>query len=223
MDFGKAFTFVFDDPDWLKKIVIAALIGLIPIIGQIYLVGYGLEVARRVIKHNPVLLPDIAFGESLATGFKSFIIGMVYAIPVFLMILPVLLFLVPVTSTTSTGGTDYSSAEPIAVALSLCCIGLLTIYGILLWVWIPAANGNFLATNSLGAAFRFNEVFALLKAAPGAYLFVLLGGIVGGFIASLGTIGCGIGVLLTSTYAVALSGHLTGQAYNEAIANKALM
>ena len=82
------------------------------------------------------------------------------------------------------------------------------IYGILLWVWIPAANGNFLATGSIGAAFRFGEVFALLKAAPGAYLLVLLGGIIGGFIASLGTIACGIGVLLTSTYAVALSGHL---------------
>lgn len=223
MDFGKAFTFVFDDPDWLKKIVIAALIGLIPIIGQMYLVGYGLEVARRVIRHNPVLLPDIAFGESLATGFKSLIIGLVYAIPVFLMLIPLLLILVPVTSTTGTGGTDYSSAEPIAVALSLCCMGLLFVYGILLWVWIPAAHGNFLAADSLGAAFRFKEIFALLKAAPGAYLYVLLGGIACGFIASLGTVGCGIGVLLTSTYAVAVSGHLLGQAYNEAIANKALM
>lgn len=223
MDFGKAFTFVFDDPDWLKKIIIAALIGLIPVIGQIYLVGYGLEVARRVIKHNAVLLPDIAFGESLATGFKSLIIGLVYAIPVFLMLVPILLFIVPVTSSTSTNGANYSNAEPVAVTLSLCCMGLLTIYGILLWVWLPAAHGNFLATDSLGSAFRFKEVFALLKAAPGAYLFVLLGGIAAGFIASLGTIGCGIGVLLTSTYAVAVSGHLYGHAYNEAIANKALM
>ncbi len=222
MDFGKAFSFVFEDPDWLKKIVVAALIGLIPVIGQVYLVGYGLEVARRVIRHDPSPLPDILFGDSLATGFKSFLIGLVYAIPIFLLLIPELLILVPVTSTTGADGGVSSAGEPLAVAASLCCTGLMILYGILLWIWIPAAQGNFLGKDDLGAAFRFKEIFALLKAAPGAYLMVLLGGLLGGLIASLGTIGCGVGVLLTSTYAVALSGHLYGQAYNAAMANKAL-
>jgi hypothetical protein len=55
MNFGKAFTFVFDDPEWLRKVAINALIGLIPIVGQLYLLGWGLEVARRVAMrtHDP--------------------------------------------------------------------------------------------------------------------------------------------------------------------------
>ena len=218
MDLGKAFSFVFEDPDWLKKIVIAALISLIPIIGQIYLVGYGMEVGRRVIRHDPRPLPDIDFGESLSLGFKSFVIGLVYSIPAILLSVPI-----SIVSSMSSDANGDIIASPVFVAVSLCCGGLLLLYGLLIWVWIPAAEGNFLATGSIGAAFRLKEVAALLKAAPGAYLMVLVGLFVSGILASLGTILCVIGVLLTSTYAVVISGHLYGQAYNAAIANKALM
>jgi len=219
MDFGKAFSFVFEDPDWLKKIVIAALISLIPIIGQIYLLGYGMEVGRRVIRHDPHPLPDTEFAESLGLGFKSFVIGLIYSIPAILLILPITL--IPTMVYTSDTNTT-SSTSPVLVALSLCCTGLFILYAILVWVWLPAAEGNFLATGSIGSAFRFKEVFNLLKAAPGAYLLTLLGVIIGGFIAPLGAIACGIGVLLTSTYVVVFTGHLYGQAYNAAVANGGL-
>jgi hypothetical protein len=217
MDFGKAFSFVFEDPDWLKKIVIAALISLIPLIGQFYVLGYGLETGRRVIRHDPRPLPDVAFSESLALGFKSFVIGLVYSIPAFIMAVPIWIV------SAATGSSNGSDTGPLVALVSVCCGGLLVIYGLLLWVWMPAAEGNFLATGNLGAAFRFSEVFALFKAAPGAYLLVLLGVIIGGLIAPLGSIACGVGVLLTSTYVTVFTGHLIGQAYNAAIANKALM
>ncbi len=219
MDFGKSFTFVFEDPEWLKKIVIAALISIIPVIGQIYLVGYGLEVGRRVIRQDPRPLPDVSFVESLMLGLKSFVIGLVYSIPAIVFSLPI--SFVPLIS--SDTGSDMSNLSPIAAAVALCCGGLLLIYGILIWVWLPAAEGHFLATGSMGAAFRFGEVWALLKAAPGPYLLVLLGLFIASLIAPLGTIACGIGVLLTTAYAVLFSSHLIGQAYNAAVANKALV
>lgn len=218
MDFGKAFSFVFEDPDWLKKIVLAGLISLIPIVGQLYLTGYGLEVARRVIRHDPRPLPDVAFGESLGEGFKALVIGLVYSIPVYLFVLPIAL--VP---TLAGGNGDYSGAEPLITLVSVCCSGLLILYALALSIWLPAAFGNMLARGSLGAAFRLGEVFALIKAAPGAYLLVLVGTLITGFIAPLGTIACGVGVVLTYTYGVVFMGNLYGQAYNAAIANKALM
>jgi len=33
VDFGKAFTYIFDDPKWFDKIIIPILFGLIPIVG----------------------------------------------------------------------------------------------------------------------------------------------------------------------------------------------
>jgi len=41
MDFGKAFSFVFEDEDWIKKIGVGGLISLIPVIGVFLVLGWG--------------------------------------------------------------------------------------------------------------------------------------------------------------------------------------
>ena len=106
--------------------------------------------------------------------------------------------------------------------ISTCVSCLAAIYGIALWFLIPAALANFVVSGELGAAFRFSEVMALVRAAPSAYLLALLGGIVAGMIAGLGVILCVIGVIFTMAYAYVIQGHLWGQAYNEAMAKKAM-
>jgi len=85
---------------------------------------------------------------------------------------------------------------------------------------MPAAMGNYAARGNLGAAFRFKEVFGLLRSAPGAYLLTLLGIMVAGFVAGLGTIACVIGMFATLVYSQAIMGHLYGQAYLEATKNQ---
>ncbi len=72
MKFADAFTFVFQDQDWFKKIIIPGLVGiLIPIIGQILLLGWSLKVTLNVIRKNPNPLPEMDFGDDLARGFKA--------------------------------------------------------------------------------------------------------------------------------------------------------
>ena len=61
MDYGKAFTFPQLDADWIKKWAIAGGLSLIPIIGPIMVMGYALEITRRVITDNPQLLPEAEF------------------------------------------------------------------------------------------------------------------------------------------------------------------
>lgn len=216
MDFAKAFTFVFEDADWLKKIGVMALISLIPIVGTLVLIGYALETAQRVIRQDPVALPDLDFGAQLSLGFKGFLINLVYAIPLLILYLPVMI------ATISTANSDSGNISPIMGVLMFCCGGLMFLYGIAMAVALPAANGNFLATGQMSSAFRFSEVIALVRAAPGAYLMVFLGAIVANFIASLGTIACVVGVLVTFPYAMVATYHLYGQAYRASIANGAL-
>ena len=52
MNFGLAFSYVFKDNDWFKKLAIAALFSLIPVVGQFVLVGWGLRIAKNVIDGN---------------------------------------------------------------------------------------------------------------------------------------------------------------------------
>ncbi len=86
MNIGKAFTFAFEDKDWLKKIGIAGLVMLIPLIGQITVMGWAIEVTRRVINRESETLPDwSAFGDYLVKGLKLFVISLVYSLPIILL------------------------------------------------------------------------------------------------------------------------------------------
>jgi len=216
MNFGQAFTYVFEDPDWAKKVLIPALIGLIPLIGQLFLIGWMLDITRRVIEQNPRPLPELDFGRQLGEGFKGFVIGLVYAIPIIILDIPIII----VSVLMSNENMDPNTAGPLVTVVSLCCGGLILLYSILMAFLLPAALGKFAASGNLSAGLRFQEVFGLLRAAPGAYLMVFLGVIVAGFIAGLGSIACGIGVLATIAYAQAIMGHLYGQAYVEATRNR---
>ncbi len=216
MNFGKAFTFPFDDPDWAKKIIIPALISLIPIVGQIFVFGWALGVTRRVIGGQSSLLPDLQFGEQLMDGLKAFVIGLVYALPIIIISIPLAIL----TSTAAASGMDQETAGILVTIASVCCYGIIFVYGILMAFALPAAYARFVATGNLGAAFRFKEVIGLVRSAPGPYLMVFFGAILTGMIAGLGSILCAVGVVLTYTYAMAVNGHLYGQAYNEATANR---
>jgi hypothetical protein len=213
MEFGKAFTFAFEDQDWIKKVLLAGLIGLIPIVGQLFVLGWGLEIARRVIKQDPQPLPDWNnFGGYLLDGLKGAVIALVYALPI---------ILVQACSQGITFGaaeliSDYETAGTITMVVMVCFGCLTFIYAILMGLILPAAMGSFVATDQLGAAFRFGQVFKLFKAAPVSFVLVLLGSLIASFIGSLGVILCFVGVIFTSAYASAINGHLTGQAYNTA-------
>lgn len=214
MDFGRAFSYVFEDPDWVKKVLLAALISLIPIVGQLYLVGWSLAVAQRIVQGQRDLpLPDIEFGEHLGRGFKAAVIGLVYALPAILFATPI--WLVPILADPL--GMDQETIGIVAGIVSLCCGGLILIYSILMALMVPAATGNFLASGRLGAAFNISQVFGLVRAAPGPYLMIILGNIIVGLIAPLGTIACAVGVFATAAYGTLISSHLIGQAYRSAV------
>jgi hypothetical protein len=88
------------------------------------------------------------------------------------------------------------------------------LYALIAMLIIPPALGNLAATGELGAAFRFGEVFGLLRAAIGPYLLSLLVlALASSVLSSIGSAICGVGILLTSAYLTAISGHLHGQAY----------
>ncbi len=213
MDFGRAFSFVFQDPDWVKKVLLAALLSLIPIVGQFYLIGWGLAVAQRIIHGQQDLLPEMNFGEHLGRGFKAFVIGLVYSIPAILFATPIWLF--PIIGVSAEMNEE--TLATVSVILSVCCGGLILIYSLLMAVMAPAGVGNFLATGRLGAAFNFGQVFGLVRAAPGPYLMIILGNIIVGLIAPLGAIACAVGVFVTAAYGTLISSHLIGQAYRSAV------
>ncbi len=210
MRFAEAFTFVFQDKDWFKKLIIPGLIGvLIPIIGQMVLLGWSLRITLNVIRNVQNPLPDMDFGGDLGRGFKAMVAALVYSIPMLIFYVPII-----ITSALTANGDD---SAMVVVALASTCFGLLMmLYGIAMTFVLPAAYARVAVEDSIGAGLSFGNVFALVKKAPMAYLLVLVGSLAASFISSLGSIACGVGILLTVPYSVAMLGHLYGQAYLEA-------
>jgi hypothetical protein len=211
MEYGKAFTFPFEDQDWIKKVLIAGVIGLIPIVGQFFLLGWGLEITRRVIKSdlNPLPAWD-NFGGYFVDGLKALVIGFVYTLPVILVQScgSALLF-----GANETGDDTFIMIGSTVMA----CFSCFTI----LWVifiafMLSAALGNYAATDEFGAAFRIGEIYELVRNAPAAYIMVLLTWFITPFIALLGLMFCLVGGLFTFPYAMMANQYMQGEAYRVA-------
>ncbi|MBE0687992.1 MAG: DUF4013 domain-containing protein, partial [Anaerolineaceae bacterium] len=183
MKFADAFTFVFQDPDWFKKIIIPGLVGLlIPIIGQIVLLGWALKVTLNVIRNNPSPLPEMEFGADLSRGFKAWVVGLVYSIPMLIFYLPILIL-----SVVASESGEQSMAVVVAIA-GICFGFLMLLYGIIMGLMLPAAYAKVAVEDSIGAGLAFGEIFKMVKNNLVPYLLVLVGTLAASFIASLGSI-----------------------------------
>jgi hypothetical protein len=208
MDFVKAFTFPFEDKDWIKKLAITGVISIIPIVGTIAVLGWTLEVARRVIRSEVPVLPDWSnFAGNFTLGLKATVVGIVLAIPLIVVYLPlgVLSFF---------SDQDWFATASTVVSICTACLALF--YALVVMFIGPAAFGQLAATDSLAEAFKVGRLLSLIRAAPAAHLIVILGLLVSGIVAPLGAIACLIGVLFTIAYSGAANGHLYGQAHVEA-------
>ncbi len=217
MQFGKAFSYVFEDKDWFKKLAIMGLISLIPILGQIVLVGWMIDIIKKVIRHEPVTLPDLDFGGQLSRGFSGFVVGLVYALPV--IVLSIIQSIVMAVTTGGANNDNTGAVGGVMVAVSICFGLVYFLYSLVLYFIYPIAYGRLADTGKISDALKFGEVFGLIKKAPGAVFIALLGALVASLIAPLGIIACVVGVLLTLVYSSAITGHLFGQAYNVATGN----
>jgi ABC-type spermidine/putrescine transport system permease subunit I len=184
MNIGKAFSFVFDDEQWIAKILIGAailLLGvlfswvlLIPLVVALALLGgYSVEITRRVIHGNPDGLPEWDdWGKLLADGLKVLVISIVYALPIIII---VLCLGIPV-GVLAEDAPGWSST----LSLVLNCVGLL--YAVALSIVLPAAIAFYAAEDDLAAAFRFGDVFSFVGDNLGTYIVTFLMSWVASFI-----------------------------------------
>lgn len=214
MDFALAFSFPFQDEEWIKKIAIGAVLCL-TVIGIIPVFGWSLMVTKRVITGESPTLPDWSdFGGAIMLAIKGIVVAFVLSLPILIVVVPV--------SLASTLITDGETVTTILAVVNVCMSCVVLLYSILLAFAVPAAYGRLAATESIGAALNIGKLVAMLRAAPSAYLIAVLGLIVAGFVSSLGVILCVVGVFATTAYALAVEGHLYGQAYKEAAAQGAV-
>ncbi len=143
------------------------------------------------------------WGELLIDGVKAWVIGVIYALPIII----VSVCLGPAIGIAAEKAQEVSSL----FSSLLGCFNLL--WGIVMGLLLPAAIALFVAEDEFSAAFRFGDVFSLVRDNFGTYLIVLVIGWVASIISGLGLLACGVGFLVTAPYAGWITAHLRGQAY----------
>jgi hypothetical protein len=196
----EAFIWPVRDPQWLPKVLIIGLTLLIPIVGQINGIGWMLASLDR-LRAGDERMADANLGY-LGRGIRLFAVQLIYVFALTAVTLAVYLTAVLVAVRQS-----HESANPalisLAIALSLLALGIASIGGIAFTFATPAIV---LATDQGGIAGGI-QVGAVLRRCRANLTNTLIAGlmlIAAGFIGSFGVIACGVGVLLTAAYSLAV-------------------
>jgi hypothetical protein len=214
VDIGRAFAFVFDDPEWVKKILIGGAISLVPVVGSFIVYGYMLEIARRSFAASGDDLPEWDdVGGMLASGFILWLGYMIWFLPVVLLIL---CFVFAMILTGVASGSDAVIGLSFLFAF-MVFMPLIFLVSILAAVIQPLLLGRYAIERRFGALFEFGAILAearLIGAVP--LLLLLVTVLAAQSIGSLGFVLCFIGVIFTSFYASLVTAHGAGQVYRRA-------
>ena len=222
MDYGKSFSFVFEDKDWLRKIgmsSLAVLVGFILLVipAILYILGYQIAVARNVLNGEKEPLPEPDnWGEMFSEGATVFGITLVYQIPLFLLMCVAVGLIAAGGGLSDATGSGALGATLGVVGILFYCIYI--IVAIVLSFVMYAALVQYVREGTFAACMRFSEVWALFRNNIGDYILVVLCVIGAGIVAQLATsisivTVCGPLILLfpAMLWQTAVSGHLLGQ------------
>lgn len=196
MDIGKSFSYVFEDPRWVTKILIGGVMAILSIliVPAFILLGYSLQTIRNAMAGQQHPLPEWTdYGAYLADGFKLFVVFLIYLVPYIIC-------------------AALANVDRIGPIFS--CVGF--IYSLAFQFVAPAVVGLYLNNGGdIGGSLQFQSIIAQVQANVSDYAIVFLMGIVIGIVGIAGAIACGIGLVFTMPYAMAVRSHLWAQLLNK--------
>lgn len=210
---GEAFTYVFADREWPTKFIFGALFSVLSIllVGIPFIAGYFLEIIRRVAFDERPYLPEWSnLGQLFGRGLAYLAVLLVYAFPI-------LLLGCCAAAAGILAGAGQTDGNAVFGALSsgFSCLGLPI--GLIYSAVLPIVTIQYATTGRFGAAFKFDEMWATVKANLGNYIVVvLIAWAVWNLVAPLGLVLCGVGILATGFYALTVTAYLYGLFYRAA-------
>ena len=203
-DIGKAFTYMFEDENWVTKILLGGVFILLSVIliGIPFWVGYMVEIVQNVLAGRPKPLPEWTnLGDKFIKGL--------------ILVVAIIIWLIPSFILSGIGSGFQAAAGPrgggglVAIGFLFSCLS--TIYSILFYLILPAIFIKYAQQPDFGSAFKINDFISMITGNIGNYIVVLVLSIVAHIIAAFGLIALCIGFLFTSFWAYLVSAHLYGQ------------
>jgi hypothetical protein len=210
-DFGKPFSYVFDDPRWVNKILIGGLFYLAGflIVGWFFVMGYVARVTRNVIAGLETPLPEWEdIGEFFSEGARLIAVILCYVIPIMFVVMAMIIPAI------ISDAADSRALEEIAGAFSGCLGCLIVPVALLVTFFLPASLLFAIVEQRFGAAFEFSgKIWPFIKANIGNYLLAIVIYLIARFLAGFGIVLLCIGVVFTGFWSFLIMAHGFAQAY----------
>ncbi len=227
MDISRAFSYQFEDVQWPNKLGLGAIISLVPIL-NFAVVGYEVGILRNVAAgtHEPLPQWD-DFGGKWRDGLILTLAGLVYAIPV-LLVLGVVLAVLAASGALSQSSNAQGITRPLVasnVVMLACFVTVLLTYSLVLSLIRPIILVLFSKEGTFASCFQLGEGMRVINRQPGLYLTawgaVILAGLAIGLImgfanavlAWIPCIGWVVSLLLgfgTAIYILTVDGYIYG-------------
>jgi len=232
MNIGKAFSFPFEDDEWLTKLLLGAVVSAVPILNFAW-TGYTVDILKNVTDGYSRPMPDWSdFGDKFVKGFFIWLAGFIYTLPaIIISCLPLGLLIIPASSEISTEGFYQSDALLSAITgVGLIFLCLLVLYLLAFSFYFPAVLIHFAQKGTFGSCFEIGAIIKIVSKNTSKYLTAWLVSIVGavvvgiiisftsiilGFIICIGWLLAWVISALASVYLFAVYAHLFGQVVAE--------
>lgn len=172
MNIEKSFTFPFEDKQWINKLGLGAVITIIPILNFAW-TGYLIGLIRNVMNNESEPLPNWDdLGAKFNDGIILFLAGLVYALPMLILIcLPVSILVIPAILSGNQNTQDIANIiAGVGSAVMLCLMCVFMIYVLGLSVVYPVIMVLFAREGTFAACFKFREVFDLIAKNTSSFL-----------------------------------------------------
>jgi len=182
------------------------------IVGAFFVYGYLARLVRNVIEGQQNPLPEWDdLGDFFVEGFKLFLIGLVYSVPIGILAAAVL---VPALIAGNFGDNETLRALG---GISVSCVWCLVVpLGLALAVWLPGALLMTVTSGQFSAAFEFRRIARFIRANAGNYVLAFVVWLVARFAAGLGIMVLCVGVFFTMFWAFCVAAYAFGQVWRQA-------
>jgi hypothetical protein len=217
VDFGRSLKFFREDANYVQKLAIGLLIGIVPILNFAG-AGYGLEVLKNTGEGRELPLPTWDnIGDKFVAGLKLLVPTIVYSLPSIVMsCITNVAAQAPSIMLQNGNQQDAEAAGAVLAGLgvvALCLSGVQLIYSLFLQYLLPAVQIQFVRSNyDIGATLRFREVWQITQVNSGEYFKSVLLQVAFGILATIGVlVTCFLGFFVLVPLALIIPAHLTGQ------------
>lgn len=198
VDFGRSFTFVTEDPDWIKKVLIGGVFTLACalLVGIPFVLGYFSRTLRNVVAGEPRPMPDWDdLGGIFNEGLRLTAVYLLYTLGVLAVFAALgCVVMLPVMAL-SGGGGDAADALGVLGGLGILVVyGLLMLAGLALAVYLPAALARSALRATVADGFAWREILGFIRANLGNYLVSLVIYLLASFLSQFGILLCCVGI-----------------------------